>query len=151
MNPAHWRAMNFDDPTKSERLLCLLQSQTNAIQLDQDLFNECHFSVDQLMELAGLSVASVIRHCYPADQLPNRRVLIACGPGTDKKNIQQFGLFLKPKIPKILFPIRQQRWRWPGGCEASEIVRLRSGGLLPEARQFGAVRSTSRTARLVRH
>lgn len=40
-------------------------SQSNAIALDQDLFNEYKFSVDQLMELAGLSVATAVAKVYP--------------------------------------------------------------------------------------
>lgn len=28
-------------------------NQVEAIHLDQELFNECHFGVEQLMELAG--------------------------------------------------------------------------------------------------
>lgn len=39
-------------------------SQQNAAALDQDLFNEYKFSVDQLMELAGLSVATAIAKIY---------------------------------------------------------------------------------------
>lgn len=40
-------------------------TQAEATALDQDLFNEFKFSVDQLMELAGLSVASAVAKVYP--------------------------------------------------------------------------------------
>lgn len=40
-------------------------TQTEAADLDQDLFNEYKFSVDQLMELAGLSVASAVAKTFP--------------------------------------------------------------------------------------
>lgn len=40
-------------------------TQTEAAELDQDLFNEYKFSVDQLMELAGLSVATAVAKSYP--------------------------------------------------------------------------------------
>ena len=59
------------------------ESQENAIALDVDLFNQCGYSIDQLMELAGLSVASVVRKSYPLDTLTNKRVLICCGPGNN--------------------------------------------------------------------
>lgn len=39
------------------------------------------FSVDQLMELAGLSVACSIADVYGPDNFP--RVLIICGPGNN--------------------------------------------------------------------
>lgn len=40
-------------------------TQNEAAALDQDLFNEYKFSVDQLMELAGLSVAAAVARAYP--------------------------------------------------------------------------------------
>lgn len=40
-------------------------SQKDAAALDQDLFNEYKFSVDQLMELAGLSVAAAVSKAFP--------------------------------------------------------------------------------------
>lgn len=43
-------------------------TQTEATALDQDLFNEYKFSVDQLMELAGLSCASAIAKSYPSEK-----------------------------------------------------------------------------------
>ncbi len=42
-----------------------LLSQEEAISVDQELFNEYAFSVDQLMELAGLSCAHAIAKCFP--------------------------------------------------------------------------------------
>lgn len=40
-------------------------NQQEAINVDLELFNEYKFSVDQLMELAGLSCASAIYQCFP--------------------------------------------------------------------------------------
>lgn len=40
-------------------------TQIEAAELDQDLFNEYKFSVDQLMELAGLSVATAVAKSFP--------------------------------------------------------------------------------------
>lgn len=40
-------------------------NQEEAAHIDEELFNEYHFSVDQLMELAGLSCASAVADCYP--------------------------------------------------------------------------------------
>lgn len=41
-------------------------TQESAASLDQELFNEYKFSVDQLMELAGLSVATAVARVFPA-------------------------------------------------------------------------------------
>ena len=38
--------------------------QEEAIQLDQELFNTFQFSVDQLMELAGLACAQAVHSVY---------------------------------------------------------------------------------------
>ena len=43
-------------------------NQTEAIDIDVALFNEYKFSVDQLMELAGLSCAHAIAKSYPIDK-----------------------------------------------------------------------------------
>ena len=53
-------------------------NQQEAIQIDQELFNDYGFSVDQLMELAGLSCAQAIYSEYPKG-----RVLVIAGPGNN--------------------------------------------------------------------
>jgi len=57
-------------------------NQTEAQNIDQELFNEYAFSVDQLMELAGLSVAVALAKSYPLDSRSNK-VLVASGPGNN--------------------------------------------------------------------
>lgn len=52
--------------------------QDEAVNIDLELFNEYKFSVDQLMELAGLSCATAIAKCYSPC-----RVLVCCGPGNN--------------------------------------------------------------------
>lgn len=56
-------------------------NQTEAINVDQELFNDYKFSVDQLMELAGLSCAHAIAKCFNAAD--HKRVLVCCGPGNN--------------------------------------------------------------------
>ncbi|KAH8419731.1 hypothetical protein KR009_001989 [Drosophila setifemur] len=56
-------------------------SQKEAINVDLELFNEYKFSVDQLMELAGLSCAHAIAKCFPSEKYP--RILVCCGPGNN--------------------------------------------------------------------
>ncbi|TGJ75600.1 hypothetical protein E0Z10_g10974 [Xylaria hypoxylon] len=53
-----------------------------ATALDQELMSTGAFSIDQLMELAGLSVSQVVYHVHP----PNKgsRILVACGPGNNE-------------------------------------------------------------------
>lgn len=46
-------------------------SQSEAAALDQELFTDYKFSVDQLMELAGLSVATAVAKAYPPSTLVN--------------------------------------------------------------------------------
>lgn len=53
---------------------------STAQKIDQELMSPSGgFSIDQLMELAGLSCAQAVFECYPPTKYPN--VLVACGPG----------------------------------------------------------------------
>lgn len=56
-------------------------SQADAAAIDELLMGPLGFSVDQLMELAGLSVATSIAEVYKPDDYS--RVLIICGPGNN--------------------------------------------------------------------
>ena len=52
---------NFQNNSKMVRYL----TRTEAINIDKHLFEECKFSVDQLMELAGQSCAIAIAKSFP--------------------------------------------------------------------------------------
>ncbi|KAG9237940.1 meiotically up-regulated gene 182 protein [Amylocarpus encephaloides] len=56
-------------------------SAANAAALDKDLMSIGAFSIDQLMELAGLSVSQAVYHVHPPSR--GRRILVACGPGNN--------------------------------------------------------------------
>jgi len=56
-------------------------SAKNAAALDRDLMSIGAFSIDQLMELAGLSVSQAVYRVHPPAE--GRRVLVACGPGNN--------------------------------------------------------------------
>ncbi|KUJ09868.1 YjeF N-terminal domain-like protein [Mollisia scopiformis] len=56
-------------------------SAKNAAALDKDLMSIGAFSIDQLMELAGLSVSQAVYRVHPPTR--GRRVLVACGPGNN--------------------------------------------------------------------
>merc|ERR1711939_93717 len=53
-----------------------------AAELDKELMSEDGgFSIDQLMELAGLSVSQAVYKVHPPSE--GKNVLIACGPGNN--------------------------------------------------------------------
>ena len=52
-----------------------------AAALDEELMSSGAFSLDQLMELAGLSVSQALYILSPPSKSPN--VLVACGPGNN--------------------------------------------------------------------
>lgn len=56
-------------------------TQIEATNLDAELFSDYAFSVDQLMELAGLSVATAIAKSYPSTKYD--KPIICCGPGNN--------------------------------------------------------------------
>ncbi|NWX94236.1 NNRE epimerase, partial [Nothoprocta pentlandii] len=59
--------------------------QAEAQAIDQELFSDYGFSVEQLMELAGLSCATAIAKAYPPSSFTTSRpaVLVVCGPGNN--------------------------------------------------------------------
>lgn len=66
----------------------------------------CRFSVDQLMELAGLSCATAVAKSYPIHKLVTKAVLIVCGPGNNggdglvcARHMKMFGY-----RPSIFYP-----------------------------------------------
>lgn len=69
---------NFTSITKKMKYL----NQEEAINVDVDLFNEYKYSVDQLMELAGLSCAHSIAKCYSQSNI-QKPILVCCGPGNN--------------------------------------------------------------------
>lgn len=57
-------------------------NQDEATNIDLELFNEYKYSVDQLMELAGLSCAHAVAKCYRQNDT-RKRILVCCGPGNN--------------------------------------------------------------------
>ena len=55
-------------------------SQSESAELDQTLMTKCGFSIDQLMELAGMSAAMCIQNEYSG---VIKKVLVICGPGNN--------------------------------------------------------------------
>lgn len=52
-----------------------------AAELDKELMSTGGFSIDQLMELAGLSVSQAVYRLHPPSA--GKTILIACGPGNN--------------------------------------------------------------------
>jgi hydroxyethylthiazole kinase-like uncharacterized protein yjeF len=87
-------------------------SQKEAQNLDQDLMNIEGFSIDQLMELAGLSVACAISKVYSINKYS--KTFVICGPGNNggdglvaSRHLKHFGyqptIFYPKKIEKPLY------------------------------------------------
>ncbi|KAJ1554758.1 hypothetical protein HK096_001900 [Nowakowskiella sp. JEL0078] len=85
--------------------------QNLAAQIDVDLMNPSlgGYSIDQLMELAGFSVAQALTKIY--GQKNYKRVLVCAGPGNNggdglvaARHLSHFGY-----IPKIFYPKRTNR------------------------------------------
>ena len=76
---------NSTDKNIIARKMVKFLSQQEAINIDLELFNEYKYSVDQLMELAGLSCAVAITKCFSLNQIGNKCILVCCGPGKSNK------------------------------------------------------------------
>uniref|UniRef100_A0A0D6R236 NAD(P)H-hydrate epimerase n=1 Tax=Araucaria cunninghamii TaxID=56994 RepID=A0A0D6R236_ARACU len=80
-------------------------SQADAAAIDELLMGPLGFSVDQLMELAGLSVAASIAEVYRPKEY--NKVLIICGPGNNggdglvaARHLYHFGYMIFVSYPK---------------------------------------------------
>uniref|UniRef100_A0A8C7BNX3 NAD(P)H-hydrate epimerase n=1 Tax=Neovison vison TaxID=452646 RepID=A0A8C7BNX3_NEOVI len=113
----------------------VLQEEAQAV--DEELFNEYQFSVDQLMELAGLSCATAIAKAYPPKSMSRSppAVLVICGPGNNggdglvcARHLKLFGY-----QPTIYYPKRPNKPLFTAlvtQCQKMEIPFL--GEMPPE-------------------
>ncbi|XP_056154201.1 NAD(P)H-hydrate epimerase [Lampris incognitus] len=133
---------NHKDCFSSRQTSTMAQSikylgQEEAQHIDEELFGEYGFSVDQLMELAGLSCATAVARGYPVTSLVKARptLLVICGPGNNggdglvcARHLKLFGY-----EPTILYPKRPNKPLFQGlttQCEKMEIPFLTE---MPEA------------------
>ncbi|CAH8390346.1 unnamed protein product [Eruca vesicaria subsp. sativa] len=100
---------NMQDPTSVSYL-----SQREAAEIDETLMGPLGFSVDQLMELAGLSVATSVAEVYKPSEYG--RVLTICGPGNNggdglvaARHLHHFGY-----KPSICYPKRTPKSLYTG-------------------------------------
>ncbi|KAL0711644.1 hypothetical protein Bca4012_018622 [Brassica carinata] len=89
-------------------------SQREAAEIDETLMGPLGFSVDQLMELAGLSVATSVAEVYKPSEYS--RVLAICGPGNNggdglvaARHLHHFGY-----KPSICYPKRTPKSLYTG-------------------------------------
>ncbi|XP_075503401.1 pyridoxine/pyridoxamine 5'-phosphate oxidase 1, chloroplastic-like [Primulina tabacum] len=89
-------------------------SQREAMEIDELLMGPFGFRVDQLMELAGLSVATSIAEVYKPSEF--KRVLAICGPGNNggegliaARHMLHFGY-----KPVVCYPIRTAKALYNG-------------------------------------
>lgn len=76
-----------------------------AADLDADLMSEeGGYSIDQLMELAGLSVSQAVYKCHPPSQ--GKNILLACGPGNNGGDglVAARHLHFLGYIPTVYYP-----------------------------------------------
>ncbi|KAG0499411.1 hypothetical protein HPP92_003650 [Vanilla planifolia] len=108
-------------------------SKKEAAEIDELLMGPLGFSVDQLMELAGLSVAASIAQVYASSD--HARVLVICGPGNNggdglvcARHLHHFGY-----KPFVCYPKRTAKPLYTGLVTQLEAlsVKFLSVGDLP--------------------
>ncbi|TVU30869.1 hypothetical protein EJB05_22516 [Eragrostis curvula] len=89
-------------------------TQRDAAEIDEKLMGPLGFSVDQLMELAGLSVAAAVAEVYKLSE--HTRILIICGPGNNggdglvaARHLYHFGY-----RPSVCYPKRTPKPLYSG-------------------------------------
>ncbi|XP_050252214.1 pyridoxine/pyridoxamine 5'-phosphate oxidase 1, chloroplastic isoform X2 [Quercus robur] len=103
------RAVQIQNPDSISYL-----TQREAAEIDEILMGPLGFSVDQLMELAGLSVAASIAEVYKPSEY--KRVLAICGPGNNggdglvaARHLYHFGY-----KPSVCYPKRTPKPLYSG-------------------------------------
>lgn len=101
-------SLSYSSPSGKNTLRLLGQEEAQSI--DQELFTEYGFTLEQLMELAGLSCATAVAKAYPVSSLRKQQptVLVVCGPGNNggdglvcARHLKLFGY-----EPTIFYPKR---------------------------------------------
>ncbi|CAG9995167.1 unnamed protein product [Clonostachys byssicola] len=95
-----------------------------AVALDQELMSTCAFSIDQLMELAGLSVSQAVFRVHPLEKGP--RILVACGPGNNGGDglVAARHLFHYGYSPTIFYPKRSKNELYQRLAKQLEDLRV---------------------------
>ncbi|CAG9940484.1 unnamed protein product [Clonostachys rosea f. rosea IK726] len=95
-----------------------------AAALDQELMSTCAFSIDQLMELAGLSVSQAVFRVHPLEKGP--RILVACGPGNNGGDglVAARHLFHYGYSPTIFYPKRSKNELYQRLAKQLEDLRV---------------------------
>jgi len=125
--PANRRKFaSMDSPHLHEREIKYL-SQKESQDIDEELMTTEGFSLDQLMELAGLSVAISITKVYPISS--HSRPLVVCGPGNNggdglvaSRHLRHFGY-----KPTVVYPKQTEKPLYKGlitQCKSLEIPVL---------------------------
>jgi NAD(P)H-hydrate epimerase len=101
-------------------------------QIDNELF-ALGFNNDQLMELAGLAVATAVQKVYPAETHQN--ILVVAGPGNNggdalvaARHLAHFGY-----TPKIFYPKRPDKAPFKNLLQQCEAMHIEAIKDLPDA------------------
>lgn len=115
-----------------------LLGQEAAVALDVDLMETPGFSVDQLMELAGLSVACAVKDAYPAAS----KVLIVAGPGNNggdglvaARHLWHFGV---PDV-RVVYPKRPEKALFSNLVKQCEDLGIPVDAAMADAGAFDVV------------
>ncbi|KAJ6638798.1 NAD(P)H-hydrate epimerase [Pseudolycoriella hygida] len=118
-------------------------NQTEATNIDIELFNDYKFSVDQLMELAGQSVAHAIAKSFPVEKLSSKKLLVCCGPGNNGGDglVAARHLSLMGYTPVIYYPkmVDKELYRnLVHQCKSMDIEMVQSVDL-EQTKDFGLI------------
>ena len=119
-------------------------NQTEAINVDKELFEKYKFSVDQLMELAGQSCAIAIAQAYPLNADGENNVLVCCGPGNNggdglvcARHLKIFGY-----SPELYYPKRTNNTLYQNllhQCQENDIPILEAVANIKDTTEYIAI------------
>ena len=128
--------------SSSESLMTGYLNAADAYALDVELMSQPGFSLEQLMELAGLAVAEAVYEVIPSSENKRPRILLVCGPGNNggdglvaSRHLVMFGYDCV-----ILYPKRSSKTHFVNLVKQAEDVGVQVLDEWPEEeRQFDAI------------
>jgi len=91
---------------KNKNSIPFINSEQSKL-IDETLMTTFNYSIDQLMEIAGLSVATVITNEILKNNPVNKKILCICGPGNNggdglvaSRYLKEFGYVVEIYYPK---------------------------------------------------
>jgi NAD(P)H-hydrate epimerase len=127
--------------SNSDSLMTGYLNSEDAAALDVELMSQPGFSLEQLMELAGLAVAETVYQVVPSSPSKKARILLICGPGNNGGDglVAARHLFFFGYDCVVLYPKRSSKTHFVNLVKQCEDVGIPLLDEWPQDGEFDAI------------